>query len=173
MEQIQKQHERSVGDAFISWLNTRDGSLFSFKNRGDEAPDLIYEFDDHCQGIEIVACYYGQDEALMQWQNARQRPNAPAEWEGTNFNDALRTNIELNIAKKCAKAYGNNCILLVSVRPGLTTIPKMHEILSKVVLPAEITFSGIYVAGEFPFGIDAKGGYYAWQLSGPELAKAQ
>lgn len=164
MEQVQAQHERAVGDAFIAWLNARDGSRYSFACRGDQAPDLIYQSENARLGIEVVGAYYDHDDALFQWQNARRRSDAPTSWFGVNFDDALRRNVELCISEKCAKSYGDNCLLLVSVLPALTLIPDMRELLASVTLPAVVPFAGIYVAGEFPGSSSALGGYYAWQL---------
>ncbi|MGH2508502.1 MAG: hypothetical protein ACRESX_02090 [Gammaproteobacteria bacterium] len=164
MELIQEQHEREVGDAFITWLNTRGGTSFVFCRRGDEGPDLIYESDGKEIGVEVVGAYYDKSYATFQWQKVRQIPNKPKMWTGIDFDDSLRQNVEERIAEKCIKGYGSNCLLLIDVHPGLTPMPEMQELLYGVAFPSSVPFVGIYVAGGFPTAPHTHGGYYAWQL---------
>jgi hypothetical protein len=164
VEEIQVQHERAVGDALIQWLNARDRSQFIFLRRGNEAPDLIYHWEGRRLGVEVVGAYYSQSDASFQWQNARQLPSAPEQWRGIDFDKGLKHSIEQRLAEKCAKAYGDNCILLVAVRPPLTPMADFQSMLVTVALPAAVPFVGIYIGGEFPVSSRSQGGYFAWQL---------
>jgi hypothetical protein len=164
MDPLQQQFECAVGDDLVKWLNARDGTSFVFQRRGDDAPDLIYEDQGRLLPIEVVAAYYDQAEASMQWQNARQRANAATSWSGMNFDEALAMNVIARIREKCAKTYGPNCVLLVAVRPPLTPMPDFQRLLATVEVPDHIPFTAIYVAGDFPATTHAAIGYFAWQL---------
>lgn len=164
MDLIQQQFERAVGDKLIEWINSTQATAFSFSRRGDDAPDLIYSDGTKALGIEVVGAYYDKEDATLQWKGARQLADAPAAWSGINFDEALLKNIERRISEKCKKAYGPNCALLVAVRPGLTPMPDMQDLLAGLQLPEAVSFEAIYIAGEFPATTYAKSGYYAWQV---------
>jgi hypothetical protein len=164
MDPMQEAFERAMGDQLVKWLNARDGTTFTFQCRGDEAPDLIYRDGSILLPIEVVAAYYDPRDASFQWQNARKHAGAPSSWVGKNFNVALKENIIARIEVKCRKAYGQGCILLVSVRPGLTSMPDFQKLLKDLSIPEWVPFEAIYIAGEFPATIDARSGYYAWQV---------
>ena len=54
MDTIQEEFERSVGDRFIEWLNTETGSQYSFADRPDRAPDLLYSEREPLENIQVA-----------------------------------------------------------------------------------------------------------------------
>jgi len=165
MDATQLAHERAVGDKLVEWLNERDGTSFAFSHREREAPDLVFRDEEALVRVEVVGAYYDESDAKLLWKTARGQPDAPGGWAGTNFDAALLRNVQLQIEKKCGKAYGPGCLLLITVHPALTTAAIMQDLLDRIVLPAIMPFAGVFLAGEFPGGVASRSGYHAWELS--------
>jgi hypothetical protein len=164
MDQVQPLHERAVGDAFIRWFNHGHGKNFTYDNRPREAPDLRYTDEREVLNLEITDAYYDEHDAVMQWKTARGRPDAPDRWAGMNFDEALIVNISERIAGKCSRDYGPNCVLVISVRPALTTGDEMEQMLSDIVIPERVPFAGIYLMGDFGSTASSKSESRCWQL---------
>lgn len=156
MDNTQIQHEREVGDALIAELNRKQGKQYKFYRRGDEGPDLIYRYENSEIGLEIVSCYYDSNEAMFQWQNARNLSDAPRSYSGVDFSSNLVTNINDALEDKCAKDYGPNCLLCVYIRAGLTTFKNMNYLLPTIKVPSEHKFVGIYLVGYFGVNNDSE-----------------
>ena len=154
MDEIQLQHERAVGDQFIDWLNKRDGSHFTFSCRGKEAPDLVYTDAGRILGVEIVDAYYDAADAKRHWKGARKAPDAPKRWSGADPDRRLLGDIDWQIRKKCKRSYGPNGLLVVTVRPAITSEIDMEELLRDLELPDKIRFVGVYLSGHFPIAVD-------------------
>ena len=159
MDDIQEQHERAVGNAFIAASNQQQGSQYVFDRRGNEAPDLVYCDGDSQIYLEIVGCYYDTNDAKFKWQIARNLPNAPTGWSGVNFDEALVANINAKIRHKCAKDYGPNCMLIVYISPNLTTFKEMEALLPRIEIPSKHRFAGIYLVGDFGVSSDSTVSY--------------
>lgn len=144
--------ERFVGDKFITWLNNQRHASYSFSKRGTPAPDLIYRDGATELGIEISSAYYDAAYARFQWQYARGNPTAPTEWSGTNFEARLIRNIGEVVDEKSKRTYGQNCCLVIYVRPDLTPHDELVNLLRLLVLPAVIPLKGVYILGYFAEG---------------------
>jgi hypothetical protein len=164
MDAIQLQHERSVGDQLIEWLNHGRGWHFVFDERGGDAPDLVYRDAKRKLRMEVVGAYYDAAHARLLWGNARDLPNAPTSWTGCNFDEALMKNIERHIHKKCSLSYGPGCVLLASIRPAMTVHEEVEELLQTIQMPERIPFDGVFLAGTFPISSRSRGGYRVWAL---------
>ncbi len=164
MDASQLQHERAVGDRLVAWLNTRYGRKFDFSGRGREAPDLLYSDGDRTLGVEVVGVYYDPAHAKMLWQNAREVPGASDNWLGKDPDQNLAQGIRTQIEKKCGKAYGPDCVLLVNVPPGLTTKEELGVLLERISIPQPCPFVGVFVAGTFPMSTSSVGGYHVFPL---------
>src|SRR2546425_860197 len=101
MDDLQRVHERTVGDSFIRWYNHAHGRRFLFNSHPREAPDLLYRDSEECLQIEVSQAYYDADDAAMKWKGARGDPDAPQGWDGINFNDALIQHVSKIIVGKC------------------------------------------------------------------------
>src|SRR5262249_6343112 len=155
MDSVQEKHERRVGDQLIEWYNEqRGGTSFRFDGRPVDTPALKYRDGVHWLGGEVVSAYYDHNDAKFHWLAKRQRPDAPDEWEGVNFEQSLVENINLALVAKCRKSYGANCLLAVYVFPDLTHADEMESLLKNVRVPATHRFDGIYLCGEFPPPLD-------------------
>jgi hypothetical protein len=154
MDSAQEKHERRVGEQLIEWYNQRHGTSFRFDGRPSDVPDLKYRDGVHWLGVEVVSAYYDPDDAKFHWLAKRQRPDAPDEWEGVNFEQSLVENINSALAAKCRKFYGANCLLAVYVFPDLTHADEMETLIKGVRVPATHRFAGIYLCGEFPLPLD-------------------
>jgi hypothetical protein len=134
--------------------------------------------------VEIVDAYYDASDAKRQWKGARKAPDAPKRWSGAEPDRRMLGSIEGQIRKKCRLAYGPNCILVVSVRPAVTSEITMEELLSDLQLPDKIPFIGVYLSGNFPIAlhvpwgkaskrsvrktaVPSPGGFRVWQLWPP------
>jgi hypothetical protein len=155
MDDTQKQHERAVGDTFIPAFNKKHGTEYVFDQRGEEVPDLVYRYGNLPLGLEIVSCYYDNDDASARWQIARNLPNAPSGWSGVDFNKALIANINTAIHEKCTKDYGANCLLVIYISPDITTFKTFQALIPGIVIPQSHTFSGIYLVGYFGVNNDS------------------
>jgi hypothetical protein len=154
MDTLQEQHERWVGDQVIDWYNSRHGSNFRFHGRCGEAPDLEYRDDGRFLRIEVGTAYYDGDDAKFMWLRARQHPDAPKQWSGSDFDAKLVEDINKEIKDKCANSYGPNCVLAVCVLPFHTSANDMEARLEEISIPANNPFDGIYLYGEFPAPIE-------------------
>jgi hypothetical protein len=152
VDPIQEQFEQTVGDEFIRWFNQKNNSDYKFSHRGSPAPDLTYSSGSLELSIEISSAYFDGACARFQWQNARKIQEAPSEWRGRNFEDQLIKNISSVIAEKSIKQYGQNCYLVIYVRPDLTSSEELISLLPSLSLPDSILFSGIYILGYFQEG---------------------
>jgi hypothetical protein len=165
MDEIQDKHERAVGEAFIRWFNAKCGKQFKYDNRPHEAPDLRYMDGNRVLNIEITDAYYdNRDDAAMQWKAARKEDDAPYRWSGRDSDRTLVSNISETIAEKCRKDYGKDCVLVVAVRPAITSDDEMEQMLSEIKIPEKTPFPGIYLTGEFPWTDSSRGGFRCWQL---------
>ena len=165
MDEIQGRREQAVGHVFIRWLNKVKGKQFKYGNRPHEAPDLRYVDGNQILNIEITDAYYDKkDGAAMQWKTARKEEGAPDRWSGRDFDRTLVSNISAGIAKKCRKDYGKDCVLVVAVRPGLTSAEEMEQMLSDIKIPEKTPFTGVYLTGDFPWTDSSRGGFRCWPL---------
>ena len=164
MDDVQKQHERAIGDDFINWFNSQNESNFSFSSRGDPAPDIIYKDKNRILKIEVVGSYYDENDAELKWKIARRRPDTPKRWAGVNFDEDLLRNINGAIEEKCSKSYGAKCILLVYISPPLTTDNEVEDMLPRVDIPKQVPFAAIYLTGIFGRSKNSTGGYRVWPL---------
>jgi len=151
VDNIQTQHERAVGNDLIAKINRERGTKYVFNRRGDPVPDLIYRDGNLKIGIEVVTCYYDDNDAKFKWQNARNLPEAPKRWGGgLDFDSALIRNINRAIERKCkVKAYGTNCLLAVAISTSLTTFNEMKDLIPQIEIPQKHQFEGIYLIGDF------------------------
>jgi len=165
MDTLQEQHERWVGDQVIDWYNSRHSTNFRFRGRCGAAPDLEYRDDGRFLRIEVVTAYYDGDDAKFLWLRARKRPDAPKKWSGGDFGVILVESVNKELADKCAKSYGPNCVLAVCVLPFHTSAKEMESLLEKISVPANNPFDGIYLCGEFPAPIGSPAEHKVWQLA--------
>jgi len=140
MDVIQEQHEQAVGDQFIDWFNHSNGTAYQYLGRAGEAPDLIYADNDIDLCLEITDAYYDSADVELRWKIARGVPSAPDHWSGVNFNDALVSHITSQVAKKALNSYGESCILVVNVRPAITSASDIKRRLEKMSIPPEHSF---------------------------------
>ena len=164
MDEIQCRHEHAVGYEFVRWFNKVNGKQFKYDNRPHEAPDLRYVDGNQILNIEITDAYYDEDDAEMQWKTARKEADAPDRWSGGDFDRTPVSNISAGIAKKCRKDYGKDCVLVVAVRTGLTSVEEMEHMLSEIKIPEKTPFTGIYLTGDFPWIDSSRGGFRCWPL---------
>jgi len=165
MDSIQKQNEQVVGDKFINWYNKHINASFRYYSRGFEAPDLVYCDGNNEIYLEVTGAYYNQLDAAIRWQNARRKENAPKSWRGVNCDDSLIEHINIRLEEKCKKSYGKNCILVIYVRPYITSIEELADRLSEIQIPERNPFLKIYLTGDFPDSTKSKGGYQCWEIS--------
>ena len=168
MDEIQRKHERAVGEAFVDWYNSERGTKFDFDGRPHEAPDLLYRHGNEALQIEVGQAYYDERDAAFKWKGARGDPNAPKDWHGVNFNDALIQHVGKIIVDKCTKRYGSNCVLVVNVYPDASTIDEINARFGEVEIPRSHPFAGIYLTGHFSKDIlhpSRPSGYRCWKLA--------
>ncbi|MHC5059773.1 MAG: hypothetical protein ACYTFK_01630 [Planctomycetota bacterium] len=165
MDDIQKQHERAVGDTLISEINRKQRKQYVFSRRGNQGPDLIY-CENHSEiSIEVVSCYYDMYDAKVKWQIARNLPYAPNSYSGVDFNNELIVNINKEIKKKCEnKAYGTNCLLAVYILANLTTYNKMKDLMPRIIIPQSPRFKEIYLIGYFGVSSNSNVDHAIWRL---------
>jgi hypothetical protein len=156
MDDIQRQHERAVGDIFIAEFNCKQKTAYVFERRGNPVPDLIYRDINKQIGLEILTCYYDVNHAKFVWKHARCLPNAPKDYFGVDFNQALIKNINERLQEKCKKDYGPNCYLVIYLSFPLTTYKEIVSLLPNVKLPFNHNFVGFYVVGYFGVNNDSK-----------------
>jgi hypothetical protein len=166
MDPIQAQHELAVGERLITALNHEEGSAYKFLERGNDAPDLIYSDGGLRLGIEVGTVYYHSKDAELRWKGARSKTDAPTSW-GMNAEEVMRwgfepdANLMLSLQKllnaKCQKYYGDNCWLLISLYPNLTSWEEFEELLRTFEPPAAHRFKRILIAGTFPFTFSITG----------------
>ena len=166
MDPIQEQHEKAVGNAFIEWYNRQNSTEFRYHARGVDPPDLVYRSGRHEMLLEITAAYYDADNATMLWKNARGRPGAADIWISKNPDQKLIDSINAVLAKKCAKQYPANCILVLNLYPDLTDAEELNSLLPQIKVPVNHPFVGIYLAGIFPMSSSGSlSGYHCWKLA--------
>lgn len=171
MDITQEQHERAIGDAFISWYNDQNGCHFCYHGRGADPPDLIYRSGSAEMFLEITTAYYDSAHARMLWQNARGVTAAPDAWSGGAPDLGLMASINSTLEKKGAKTYPSGCVLVVAVYPDLTSADEFRDLLLEIRIPAQHSFPDVYVGGLFPVcSSGSPGGYSWWKL--PSLARA-
>ncbi len=164
MDEIQRNHERAVADSFVRWFNAKKGKNFKYDSRPHEAPDQRYVDGDEILNIELTDAYYDKDDAAMQWKVARKEDDAPNHWMGGDIDRTLAANVSGIIAKKCRNDYGRDCVLVVAVRPALTSGEEMEQMLSMIEIPKKTPFTGIYLTGDFPWTGTNRGGFRCWRL---------
>lgn len=152
--------ERQVGDAFISWLNDNRGMTYRLV-RSQGAPDLVYASGTTELALEVTAAYYNSDYAEFLWGFTRPNWKAPADWsiDDRDPDRLLVEAVSRAISRKSTKDYGPNCVLLVYVRPAVTTAGELKTLLRKQSPSADPPFAGVYVVGPFPGTTSAPSGY--------------
>jgi hypothetical protein len=165
MDSIQIRYERAVGDSFIAHLNRVQKTNYTFKCRGNPAPDLVYQDEKSQISLEIVTSYYDPNDARLFWENARNIPDAPRCWSGMNFDQALILNLNAYMQAKCDKAYGSDCLLVIHIMPPLTTFKDMEELIADVKPPAKHSFGGIYLMGDFGISATSLVTQALWKLA--------
>ena len=123
------------------------------------APDLVYAYGGVELLVEITAAYYDSEHAEFLWKGAKNSPDAPTGWSGTNPDKNLAAAIATCIAKKSQKRYGPNTVLLIEVPPGTTTVERLEALLQSHIGMTSSVFVAIYVVGAFPMSTDSMGGY--------------
>lgn len=161
---MKERNERAIGDKFVAAYNSHHGSNFVFIERPIEAPDLTYADGPSTLNVEVGTAYYGYADAELQWKAARGSPDAPKDWAGMDFEDKMVDDITAIIAEKCGKDYGPSCVLVMHVRPKLTTINDLRAQIDRITIPSVHRFDGIYLSGDFPDG------YSCWRLDPPSAA---
>lgn len=166
MDQVQMDHERAVGDAFVDWYNRQNATRFAFHSRGADPPDLVYRWDGEDLLLEITAAYYDRANATMLWQQARRVPGALDIWSSKEPDSKLVDSINLALEKKSNRRYSDKCVLLVSIYADLTDAEEVETLLSQVKVPVAHPFSAAYLAGIFPTSSGgSRGGYRCWKLT--------
>lgn len=164
MDPLQEQFEKSNGDLLIEWINEKYNTSYVFSRRVGEAPDLVYASENEKLFMEVTAAYYDGPHAKFLWDGARDTEAEIEPWFGVNPDASLAEEINNRILKKSNIQYGNNCLLLVVVPPGLTTAEELESLLDTENLSSKSPFIGIYVAGRFPITTDSAGGYRVLQV---------
>ena len=164
MDDVQARFERAVAEQFLNWYNAQHKSCFQIITKG-ESPDFVISDSNTQIGLEITAAYYDSDHAKFLWQSPRKFENALTNWSGVNFDDRLVENIFGCIESKAKKPYGKDCILLIYVRPGITSFNELIEIIQAHQQPNQISFSSVYVVGSFPHTASSKGGDHVFCVS--------
>jgi hypothetical protein len=166
MDVHQVAFERGVGDAFICWLNAREGRQLIFDARPGEAPDLLYRDGSDKLTLEIAGVYYDTREASVWWGAKRGDSNAPRAWSGKDMDDMLVSSINERLTEKCLKSYGSDCMLVLYAHPLMTTAEELDSLLHGISIPTRNPFREIYLTGFFPVSCGgSRGGYYVWRLS--------
>ena len=160
MNEMNEQHERANGDKFIEWFNVNYSTCLSYQGRADVAPDLVYSSGDEKLLIEVTTAYYDRPHAEFLWDGAKSEKEQNEPWIGVNPDKNLASAIMDRISDKSLKDYGQGCILIIVIPPGVTS----HEDLSRLLESKELTENkseGIYVVGTFPYINDDRttGGY--------------
>ena len=165
MESLKEVVELASGNAFIQWLNEEKGTNYSFFGRADRAPDLVYKDGDKVLEIEHTAAYYDGSHAKFVWDGARKDDDVIGPWIGCDPHDALASEIKNRISEKSKKDYGKDCILLIEVPPGVTSIEELRARLRNFSeILDENKFKGVYVAGRFPMTSRSYGGYHVIEI---------
>lgn len=162
MELLKERVEKASGDAFIEWLNRSLSESYEYKGRAGEAPDLVYSNGKAELKIEHTGAYYDTEHAEFLWDGIR-NPEIESDegWLGVNSDASLAEAIKKQIEKKSSKDYGERCILLVEVPPGVTSEIKLKDLLFPFPSCEGMErFMGIYVAGRFPSINGVGGGYH-------------
>lgn len=154
-----QQHERSIGDRFVTWLNEQSGKHFVFLRHTDR-PDLVFQDGDDVLKIEVASAYYNSEHARGFWENARRKPSAPHLWEGMEFDDQLIRSVNQLLAEKSLKDYAKGCVLVIEVEPSISTAEDVEERLGTVDVPEACPFDAVYIAGDF----QSYGGYRCWHI---------
>lgn len=168
MNSLKEQHERAIGDRIIALLNNNWGTSYSYDGRAGEAPDLTYRDRDQIVHVEMTSAYYNHPSAKLTWdlaQNKRYR----GYWSGVDPDNQLIQAINTQLSKKATMRYGDNCILVIYVRPQVTTFEEIEARLCDIEVPKNQGFMAIYLAGDFGISSSgAVGGFHCWELMGNE-----
>jgi hypothetical protein len=165
-ESLKQKVERAIGDEFVGWFNRATGSEFQFDRIGADPPDLVYRDGDKTMPIEVATSYYHKEDAKMRWKRARKDPTAPTKTGILdNPDQRLITDINQRIVAKCLGTHDIGTVLVIEIYPAITTKTEFEELKSSIEIPSSIPFGAIYVAGSFPHGRDAQGGYFCWKVS--------
>jgi len=166
-EFLKRKVERVIGDKFVEWLNRATGSQFHFDRIGADPPDLVYRDGDKSIPIEVATSYYHDEDAIMRWKHARKDRTAPTKWSKPldEPDQRLITGINQRIVEKCLGTHDVGTVLVIEIYPAITTKTEFEELKSSIAIPSSTPFNAIYVAGNFPHGRDAAGGYFCWKVS--------
>lgn len=140
--------ERGTGDKFIDWYNERHGRQFSFLEKPEEAPDLLYSDGKETVPLEITTTWYSQNIAKFTMRYLRGKSEIGVNSAVTHEPEkALTSEICAAIARKSLKDYGSRCLLIVRIgSDGLTTKWEMeNEVIPNIVLPDRLPFQGVYL----------------------------
>ena len=165
MDPAQERFEQAVGDDFIAWYNAANGTALASAGRAGRAPDLAYRDGPNELLVEVAAAYYNAGAAAFRWKNLRGSADAPEQWSGWNFTEALLTSLNRVLEAKSVKAYEPNCVLVVDVNAPLATAERIEAILPAVRVPSTHRFLGIYISGNFGHTVESTGGYRCWKLA--------
>ena len=166
-ESLKRKVERAIGDEFVGWFNRATGGEFQFDRIGADPPDLVYRDGDKAMPVEVATSYYHQEDAIMRWKHARNDRTAPMRWSKPldEPDQRLITDINQRIVEKCLGTHDMGTVLVIEIYPAITTKTEFEELKSSIAIPSSIPFGAIYVAGNFPHGRDAWGGYFCWKVS--------
>jgi len=158
VRKLKQIHERQVGDAFVRWLNDIKGTTYRLA-RVQDAPDLVYASETSELPIEVTDAFLDAEYAKLIWGSTRPGWIESHEWGGDDPDRSLAQAVAGAISEKSRKDYDPNCVLLVYVRPALTTAAELKAILVAQAISAAPSFAAVYVVGTFPGTTSRAGGY--------------
>jgi hypothetical protein len=145
VDDAQLDHERNVGDRFIEWYNSHYDENFVFKERPQNAPDLIYESSKDRLLVEIGSFYYTDVDAKIEW--AAKRGLSEPRHSGRALE--LKEHFESVLANKNRKDYGSDVILLLYSMCRFHCSCEAQSLIRLFQVPNSCKFKEVYFAGDF------------------------
>jgi len=161
-------HERAVAERFIDCYNQRHGTAYTYhyRTRGANRPDFIYLDGSREMLLEVTGAYYDDKHAETLWQSARDEPGAAQEWKSEEPDRKLVEFVNERLRDKCGKPYPDGCILLLKLKPTITTGQEFKQLISEIRIRPGSPFAEIYIAGLFPMGSrGSPGGCNCWKVA--------
>ena len=158
--------ERWIGNEFVAWYNRRTETQFSYADRPDRAPDLLYRDGAAELFLEVAEVHYDDLFARVLWGEVRGDPRAPTAWGSPNAIDELFVQaLDRVLGAKCQKAYPRSTVLVLYHFSPFAPASRMAQHLLRVTVPARSPFSAIYFTASLPPSGTDSAGYYCWQLA--------
>jgi hypothetical protein len=166
---IKQHHERAVIEKFAAWHNEQHGTDWRYVGRPDaDRPDGILRDGGREFGVEVGNGYYDEREAELKWTCVRTN-ETKGMWSGVNSDEALADSLTLIIEKKKSKNYPQGTMLVMFVRPPITSISDMERVVPRIAVPGEHPFSAVFLIGDFPdsasMSASEAGGLVGWKLA--------